>query len=736
MAQTIQIVPRFSFPYVETVINDYTVYDDTVTDYGISDPTVRYIFPFVSPKGIDNKFIRKRGRVNIVSAYGESNHKLYGQPLMQTLEVAKSPYAEIWCMRVMPENATAAHKVIDAYYLADDSGDASARKFRVKFTARAAGEDDDPIITEADLKAFAKKHVGTAAGTIYVDGEGYTEVPGVIRMHSAGRGKYGNAYRVRFSQNMNYEADYGVKFYTVEILSTEKGFVKTSTYVGGAVTSSKYNTATHINDILDDQAEGVVPVFVKTDEDAITDIFDAYIAWLTNLIPDLQDEYDAKYAEYAIPEGMMDGTINVTTEYADRVAELTAIQAKINYAVNATTVWDPDQFDLFFGRQVGSLEDDPFIAFPDKLDDSVDTSADDYAAADYTQSDIIDLSGLTGLRLESGSDGYFENPRTFQDVDPITGEVTTVQWTRDDEIAHCYLQAFSGEYDAKILSHVRIGVDALWDANYPFEVKNALVSLATLRNDSICYLDCGISSSFGVNALENIIKDYAVFNDFRVSKNIQQYVTREDSTKKRITVTMTYFLASQFANHLVINGGHIPFVRRYCQLSGHVAGSLYPCVEDYDSSLKERLVQNRFNYFEALAENVFQRAVQNTSQVQSSDLLEENNVITLFEIKRSVEADIRDRLYDFSDQNTRADFKAYEAAKFQGWGGKKVQSVDIEFSMNAFENQRSILHAYVAVVFRGLQKRAILEIDVNPRDMGDYSTSIATTGTSVVSYAY
>jgi hypothetical protein len=152
--------------------------------------------------------------------------------------------------------------------------------------------------------------------------------------------------------------------------------------------------------------------------------------------------------------------------------------------------------------------------------------------------------------------------------------------------------------------------------------------------------------------------------------------------------------------------------------------------------LKERLVQNRFNYFEALAENVFQRAVQNTSQIQSSDLLEESNVITLFEIKRTVEADIRDRLYDFSDQNIRADFRAFEAAKFQSWGGRKVESVDIEFSMNAFENQRSILHAYVAVVFRGLQKRAILEIDVNPRDIGEYSTSIATTGTNVVSYAY
>ena len=87
----------------------------------------------------------------------------------------------------------------------------------------------------------------------------------------------------------------------------------------------------------------------------------------------------------------------------------------------------------------------------------------------------------------------------------------------------------------------------------------------------------------------------------------------------------------------------------------------------------------------------------------------------MYDIKRIVEKDINDRLYDFTDQTIRQNFRDYEMAKFENWSSKQVQSFDIEFRMNEWEAERSILHAYISVVFRGLQKRAILEIDINKR---------------------
>ena len=65
MPQTTQIVPKFSFPYVETVINDNTLVDNTVDTNNV-DPTVKYIFAFMSGKGEDNVFIRKC-RVSVVN---------------------------------------------------------------------------------------------------------------------------------------------------------------------------------------------------------------------------------------------------------------------------------------------------------------------------------------------------------------------------------------------------------------------------------------------------------------------------------------------------------------------------------------------------------------------------------------------------------------------------------------------------------------------------------------------
>ena len=119
MASTIQIVPKFSFPYVETYVNDYTEVIDTLEEQLPQEPIVRYVFPFISSKGVDNVFIRKRTRGEIVKSYGDSAFSKYGQPLMQVLHVAESPNAEIFCMRVMPDDATYANSVIGVKAVGD-----------------------------------------------------------------------------------------------------------------------------------------------------------------------------------------------------------------------------------------------------------------------------------------------------------------------------------------------------------------------------------------------------------------------------------------------------------------------------------------------------------------------------------------------------------------------------------------------------------------------------------------
>ena len=108
----------------------------------------------------------------------------------------------------------------------------------------------------------------------------------------------------------------------------------------------------------------------------------------------------------------------------------------------------------------------------------------------------------------------------------------------------------------------------------------------------------------------------------------------------------------------------------------------------YHVGVKEKLYKNRFNYYETIDENVYQRAAQNTAQMANSDLLEENNMMTLFAIKRILERDCWDRLYDFTSSKARADFTDYEMAKFQSWQGRQLDTIDIRFDANEWEGER------------------------------------------------
>ena len=298
-----------------------------------------------------------------------------------------------------------------------------------------------------------------------------------------------------------------------------------------------------------------------------------------------------------------------------------------------------------------------------------------------------------------------------------------IQWTLQQEIDECLINAFNGTYDRKILSPRRIPVDAWFDANFSFPVKQALCELVTARNDAPVFLDTGIEdkvySTERINALVEQFKEFtndtAKYNTKLISKNLQHYKIREEGTMKRVDVSITYFLAKKFAEHVLNFGTHFPFVKGKCELSGHLRDTLQPALEDFEAEKKELLYNNHFNYFETRDDNIFQRASQSTSQAELSDLSEENNIFTLYNIKRILENDIHDSLYDFADANTRQTFTAYETAKFASWIGTKVLSLSIHFDVSEWEFDHSILHCYVAVVFRGLQKRAILEIDINKR---------------------
>lgn len=724
MAATTQIVPEFSFPYVETHVSDYTeVVDDNASDTSI-DPAVGYILAFVSDKGIDNRFVLKRSQKDFIRTFGTPSFKKYGQPIMQAYNLLATGNTKVWCIRCMPDDATRAHAIASLYYKIDpkDGTPASKRKFRIKYTSRFEDpkkEGSTKIISKEDLQAVRKKLDGAKNEKgVYVDGEGYTQVPGIIIFSANGRGKGGNDYAVRIANNIYYEKEYGIKLMGFEILTSDKGLVKEETYMGSLVTSVKYDTATFINDVLIETDDGVASVDVDVDEDQIEEVYTQYIEFCKEQHTLLGEELEQKKVDNEITDAMLAGIEKVPEEKRDVFQEILEIEDLYEKSSD-TNLPDLDGFDPIFGLKVGSVDNTlPFLYFPEKLTDEINTSADDYVAADYTSSDIVAFDDVRGVRLYGGTNGAYDNPGT-KTVINAAGESEVVQLTMQDIVNEMYKRAWNGDLDKRILTAKRIACGALFDANYDFDVKCEMAKLALARQDGLLYLDTGIRPSLGNDELESMVSQYSGFASKIISKNIHHYYTKDPITKKRIPVTITYFLSDEFWKHKMNNGLYIPFVKENCQLSGHVKNSLCPTVEDYETTLKQKLNLYRFNYFETVEDNVYQRATQNTSQEENSDLLEESNVHLLYEAKRIIEADINKRLYRFNEEDERTRFTTFEKEKFRDWNERYVKSIDIKFKANKWELERSIIHCYVEIVFRGIYKRGIVEIDINKRSYAE-----------------
>lgn len=712
MAQTIQIVPKYSYPYVETHVNDYTEVVDEVASSS-SDSSVKLAFAVTASKGIDNVWVRKQTKASAIKTFGDSNYKKYGQPLMQALNVLEKDNSQVWMMRVMPENATYSNSIVSAYYKADTAeevADPHKRKFRIKLTSKSIENVTEKSMLDASLKNLDGEPVIDNGESVYKDAEGYVQVP-FMAVNYSGRGTCGDSFSLRMNQAYTFEKEYGIKMYNFEIITSEKSVEKDANYVGALISSVKYGTqsTTLINDVLSDVELGVAPVDINVDEDSVEVVYDKYIEFIKSLHVDLVDEYEKKLDEYNIPEGMLNGTTVVTDEFKEKVNEIKLIESLVD-GTDDNNLPDLDEFDLILGLKVASNEKLPGIEFVKTLDNTVDTTAEDFNELDYTNTKVVDFQSVKGLTLSCGNNGYFDNPRK-EIIDGVE-----VQNTYEDELTICLKKAYDGSYDRKILSPRRVDLTAFFDAGYPMEVKKQIFDLALTRYNCRVYLDAGCIETLTEPIIKQLITDYSIFDNHIVSVDINNYITKEYSTNKKVNVTISYFLAAQYVDHMTKYGYHIPFCKEYTQLSGHTRDSLKPVIEEYDADIKERLNVNRLNFFECIQENVFQRAMQNTCQKSETDLLEESNSTILCILKKNIEEDIQKELYNFAEESIRNSFIEVERAKYNSLEGEILDKFDITFATSNYEFTHSILHCYLTITFRGLTKQAIVEIDLNKRN--------------------
>ena len=89
-------------------------------------------------------------------------------------------------------------------------------------------------------------------------------------------------------------------------------------------------------------------------------------------------------------------------------------------------------------------------------------------------------------------------------------------------------------------------------------------------------------------------------------------------------------------------------------------------------------------------------------------------MLVLLEIKDIAEKEALGKRYNFAEPSDRALFTELLKEKVKKLRDV-VRSVDVLYSMSAWEEQRSILHCYIEVTFKTIVKSSIVEININSR---------------------
>lgn len=605
-----QIIPSLLQPHVRTYINDNTVF---TTPTPVIEDGIRTICVFTSDQGRDNKLMLMKSLSNYIEEFGQPNFKLHGQPALMPYGFLSSDSANVYCMRVMPENAKYACVILAAEVHVDDEDKVMYIKHRT----------ENVSISKPEELSAKMNQMLTDAET--------TNIYPLMAFYCKGRGNYGNTLRVRLSSDISSDKQNSYKNFALEVLDARRGLTLKETFARLSLDEAMIvnNASMFMEDIINDDEVGSQKIGVKVCSDAIEELVD-----LHNM------SFDAEIK--------------------------------------------PSLFDPLFGK--------------DKANKAIPTiSIINSHIEPLSTNKYISLSEIEGIALSNGTDGDFAVGAS----------------RRQENINAAFIKAFEGEIDRSILSKRRTPAELIFDAGYAEEVKSSLIGLFNKREDAYGVIDGGLLTTS--TELVNWSNEMNAKGGRIFSKEAQHYQMKDPMTGKKIKVTTTYFLATKLPLHFKQVGRHIPFTGEdYAKLSGHVKNTLLPIIDADDTELKEILVDNRVNYYEAIGENNFIRGVQHTSQPIWSDLSEEHNMHVLLKMKREIENMVASLSYDFSESENRRLFTESADRLLSQYRGM-CRSASVRFDSNQFEEQRSIIHCYLEVVFKSIIKTGIVEIDINPR---------------------
>lgn len=666
--------PLYNFPHTEVRINDNS---QTAAVAPVTVSGTRMFCIFQSPRGKDNVIQGVTTGLNeFISKYGMGPVQTYGQPLLNAYNAVSTNVATLYCMRIMPSNATRANLHVYAAYKVDTATEnedqpwnagGTKKKMTIKFLT-ATTNSGDQIVGGAAMSAsdLVKTGEGSPAEEAAPTEEGFTVVH-LFSVACTGRGTYGNNIAVRVISDSRNDRGNEFKNYYFQVYENNEIVEEISVCFYDDAIVSDSNKAADV--AINDFDAGLENVEIGVNYDNFYDIVDAYNTQVLQPILDDQTAMTA-YAKYLKLETKPNKGVDIAKE-----------RAKLNHKT----------FDILLGINKNLVA---------TVSDMSLTSIINYEIAPSSSSGetpVINLNEVVGNTMKNGSEGAFtEEP----------------QKSLDDT----YVAAFNGDIDPDIRSRNKYPVDIILDANYSTKVKIALAALAKDRGDCICYLDCGTNLKEKGDPL-NIATEIDVNTvDRLISIDGYKCKMRDPDSRRIIEVTSTALLASALPRHFSnYNGKHIPFAGgRYGQLSGFVPGTVFPAYdEDLDSEYMTSMYDARINYAQINPKGLVTRATQQTRQEVVSNLSELSNMHIILDIKRDCENLVALYNYNFLNAQELAAFNKDAQELLRKYSDTQVESISASFESTDLEEEQGILHLYVDVRQKKLIKTAMIDINVN-----------------------
>lgn len=265
----------------------------------------------------------------------------------------------------------------------------------------------------------------------------------------------------------------------------------------------------------------------------------------------------------------------------------------------------------------------------------------------------------------------------------------------------------SEQFDPIIYDLDSFKPDAVFDSNYPTTVKNAIIDVADFRGDIMFFADLGMSRQY----LSDIIEYSETLNRSRFCAMYHNYFNIINPySKKQITVTMPYLLASRFVKH-VDNGVGRPFagIANGLTFPEIITGSVnfMPVVIpglDQKQQLADACV-NYINYYDGVP--VMETMYVNYEEYTQLSFL--HNMLAIQEVIKAVRSHCPRVRYTFLDGDDLEEYLE-DARTVLNQFQSNFRQLEIEYMYDEIYEQNNIFYATITVRFHNFIQEEYFKI--------------------------